>query len=120
MKLLTLALKEKNMTDQNPSQPSVAIGGGGNIVTFGQSGGQNVINQTPKPDLKKINNNTRQNPDGSQTISILAEVVALYPSGSLFIKAIALDILDFDVIPQRTGISMSGPSGQCEGYSLRH
>jgi hypothetical protein len=111
-------LEGKNMTGENFTQPPVNIGGGGNIVTFGQSGGQNVINQAPKPDLKTLNNDIRQNPDGSQTISILTEVVAPYPSGSLLIKAAAPDILDFDVIPRHTGVSISGHSGQREGYAF--
>jgi hypothetical protein len=111
-------LEEKKMTDEKPSYPAVNIGSGGNIVTFGQSGGQNVINQAPKPDLKKLNDSTRQNPDGSQSISILTEVVAPYPPGSLSIKAIGPDILDLNVIPQRTGPSTSGHSGKREGYAF--
>ena len=108
----------KNMTDENRRDPPVHIGGGGNIVTFGQSGGENVINQAPKPDLKQLNNSIRQNPDGSQTISILAEVVAPYPPGSLFIQATAPDILDFDVNPQRTGMSMTAHSGKKESHAF--
>jgi hypothetical protein len=96
----------------------VNIGGGGNTVTFGQSGGQNVINQAPKPDLKTLNNDIRQNPDGSQTVLILTEVVAPYPPGSLLIKAAAPHILDLDVIPQRTGMSINGQSGKRDGYAF--
>ena len=108
----------KNMTDENLRDPPLNIGGGGNIVTFGQSGGQNVINQAPKPDLKQLHNSILQNPDGSQTISILAEVVAPYPPGSLFVQATAPDIIDFGVIPQRTGMSVTGHSGKREDHAF--
>ena len=108
----------QKMTTENSQNPPVNIPGSGNIVTFGQSGGQNVINQTPKPDLQKLNNSIRNNPDGSQTISILVEVIAPYPAGSLFIKAVAPDILKLEAVPQRTGMSMSGHSGKREGYAF--
>ena len=108
--------QEKQMPVDNPKQP--VISGSGNIVTFGQSGGQNVINQAPKPELKQLHNDVRQNSDGSQTISILTEVVAAYPPGSLFIQATAPHIAALNVIPQRTGMSMTGHTGQRKNYAF--
>jgi hypothetical protein len=108
--------QERQTPGGDSHQP--VISGSGNIVTFGQSGGQNVINQAPKPELKQIHKDVRQNPDGSQTISILAEVVAPYPPGSLFIQATAPHIAALNVIAQRTGMSMTGHTGQREGSAF--
>ena len=113
--LLKLRLKKNKCL---PIIPSSLLLVAGNIVTFGQSGGQNVINQAPKPELKQLHNDVRQNSDGSQTISILTEVVAAYPPGSLFIQATAPHIAALNVIPQRTGMSMTGHTEQRKNYAF--
>jgi hypothetical protein len=113
-------IESQREEEQKPAETSnqPIISGSGNIVTFNQTGGQNVINQAPKPELKQLHNDVRQNPDGSQTASILAEVIAPYPPGSLFIKATSPYIAALNVIPQRAGASVTGHSGKREGYAF--
>jgi hypothetical protein len=90
------------------------ITGNQGIITQGQTG-NNTINQAPEPDLKTISTTTTQNPDGSQTLQALVEVVAPYPPGQLYLSATAPGIIDFSVNMQRVGMQQTGHSGIRDG-----
>lgn len=81
------------------------------IVTQNQTG-NNTINQAPKPELKQVSAEQKINPDGSQTVIAVVQIIAPYPPGELFLSATADGITGFDVGPQRTGIMQTGHSGQ--------
>lgn len=45
-------------------------------------------------------------------------VVSPHPVGNLYIAAHGKDVREVSLIPMRTGLSMSGPSGIREGYAF--
>ena len=71
-----------SVVDEHAGQGSVAIGAGAiaggitnnqGIITQGQTGGTNIINQAPKPELRVISKTTRDNPDGSYSVICIIE-----------------------------------------------
>lgn len=112
---------EASVTTEKKDAPTVNVTGSGNITTFGQVGDNtvnNTINQAPQPDLRTISNEKKDNPDGTTTFSVLFEIVSPYPPGQLYLAAHATDILEFNVVPQRSGIHMTGHSGKREAFSF--
>jgi hypothetical protein len=115
---VVLSLTEMS-TAQNTTGPIINNQG---IVTQGQIG-NNTINQAPPPELREVPlprgvESVKQESDGSYTLRTMVEIVAPYPPGQLQIKASAPGIIDMDVIPQRSGMSQTGPSGVRESFAF--
>ena len=84
-----------------------------NITSHNQMGGitAHTVNQAPEPELRPLEKNVTNNPDGTITTHILAEVVAPYPPSSLRVVAWASGIVALSVAPQRAGMHMAGHCG---------
>lgn len=88
-----------------------------NIGTHNQIGQiGHTINQAPEPELTHTAPVTTTHPDGTFTISFLVEVISPYPVGQLYLEVHSDGIMSLDVVPQRTGMSMSGHTGKREGW----
>jgi hypothetical protein len=88
-----------------------------NVTSTNQSGGitAHTVNQAPPPELRQLSHKLDTSPDGTFITSVLVEIVAPYPPASLSLEAHAPSVLDMQVMPQRTGIAMFGPTGKRDG-----
>ena len=88
----------------DPTKSTYSIGnvtGSGNIVTQGQTGGNNVINQAPAPQARMIRkDDVVKNSDGTYLQTWHFEVVAPYPPGNMVVTAQGSQVRSLYVFPE--------------------
>jgi hypothetical protein len=104
--------------DKPPSNNTMGnISNNQGIITQGQIG-NNTINQAPKPDLRFGAQAVKKNADGTYTETLFVEIESPYPPAQLYLQANGLNIVSFEAVPQRVGMSMGGPEAVRKDFAF--
>ena len=113
--------RRSSSANDSPSESAVAaVSEIHNVTSHNQSGGITAytVNQAPTPELRCGPPASRQNPDGTHTITCNLDVVAPYPPAELYLQVEAAGVVSLDVSPNRTGVFMTGHSGIRDGRAF--
>ena len=114
--------KTKNENNKMKDEPKPTIITPNSVISIDQKGGITAhtvnINKFPEPkfDMKLISANVPQN-DLFETKALLT-IESKTALKNLYLEAKAPSITNLEVIPQRTGMSMSGHSGKRNGFAF--